>query len=438
MAKILLDYFFPVVANNPTPAASTAFLKQVCLVVAPKTPGVGEGVVTACTSMTAVAALTDNAEAQQLFNAGMSKVYILPVADLDLADALETYGSDFFTLLISSDFDDADIAPTQAQGTATISSYANLLTTTPDTIAVAGVTFTAQSGAVNLGDATFRAATSNDATATSLAAQINAHPVASLHVIATALAAVVTIKAVDAGSAGNDIAVAYTDVGTASVGITLAGLTGGKLAGGDGLFLGTFDGVVGISSTDDEVLADYVAAGYVAMRTTSGNKAKNMLYAFGKLLSNPLDWLNQQYITMPFDDAVDTLGDANSLFDEKISFVMNDDEFGKRLALFAAGGKAIVAPYIVRNLTIDLQSKALQYVSGNMPGYTQTQAALLEDELQKVIDGTADTPGYVGKGWLLSGKVEVKLEEDNFVASGYIDVPTPRALWRIFGSLTQT
>lgn len=436
--KILLDYFMPVTANDPTPAASTAFLKQVCILVLPKV-GVTPGVITVCTSMTAVAALTDNTEAQQLFNAGLNKVYVLPVDDLDVASVMETDGSDFYTVLISSDFDDADIDPTQAQATLTVSSYSNLLTTTPDTFTVAGVTFTAQSGAATLGDATFRAATGNNETAASIAAQINAHATASALVEATADSAVVTIKAKNAGSAGNDIGLSYTDNGGGNIGITLAGLTAGKLSGGDGLFLGTFPGVVGISSTDDDALADYNAIPkYCGFHTTSGNKAKNMFYAFGKLLSNASDWKNQQYISMPFADDVETLGDAELLFEDKISFVISDDEFGKRLALFACGGKAIVAPYIIRNLEIDLQSKALQYVSANQPAYDHTQASLLEDEMQKVIDGTPDVPGYVQKGWITEGKIQIKLEQDNFVASGYIDVPTPRALWRIFASLTQS
>lgn len=440
MAKILLDYFMPVTANDPTPAASTAFLKQVCILVLPKM-GVTPGEVTLCTSMTAVAALTDNTEAQQLFNAGMNKVYVLPVDDLDVADVMAEEGSNFYTVLISSDFDDADIEQTQASGTVTISNYSNLLTTTPDVITVGATAFTAQSGAVTPGDATFRAATDNATTAASLKAQIEAHAVASTVVDVEILSNVLTIKAKNPGSASNGVIVlSYTDNGGGNIGATIGGaVSAGKLAGGDGLFLGVFDGVVGISSTDDDALAEYnTTPKWCGMHTTSGNKAKNMFYAFGKLLSDPLDWKNQQYVSMPVADDVATLGDANALFDDKISFVISDDEFGKRLALFAAGGKAIVAPYIIRNLEIDLQSKALQYVSGNQPAYDHTQASLLEDEMQKVIDGTPDTPGYVQKGWITEGKVEVKLEQDNFVASGFIDVPTPRALWRIFASLTQS
>jgi len=441
MAKILLDYFFKITAINPTPAASTAFLRQACVVVSPKGGYMGTiGTPVLCTTNAQIAAITDNTEAQQLLAGGLSRVYIMPVNDLYLSDYLEASANLFFTLLISSDFDKDDINDTAASGTVTISSYANLIDAGFDTVTVGDVTFVAQAGAATLGTATFRAATNNDATATSLAAQINAHADLEDLVLAEAVGAVVTITALDSGSAGNDIALEYSDEGTATVGASVSGA--GFLAGGDGLFLGVFDGVTGVVSNDKDFLATQAAienrCAFYEAGTTNG---KNLMYAFGKLLSNTLDWKNQQYITMPFADDVDTLGVAELLFDDKISFVISDDEFSNRLALLACGGKAITAPYIIRNLEIDLQSKGLQYVSANQPAYTLTQAALLEDELQKVIDGDGlenGNPGYVGKGWITEGTVRVTLEEDNFVAAGRIAVPTPRALWRIAGQLTQS
>lgn len=310
MSNNLLDYFFPITSVSPTPAASTAFLKQACLVVSPD-DGVTAGVATLCTSMAQVTALTENTEAQKLFDAGMSRVYILPADDLDLADALETYGSLFYTLLISSDFTDSDVT---------------------------------------------------------------------------------------------------TD-----------------------LDIGGFTGVVGLSSNDTSFLATQAAIeNRCAFYKSGSNGASNLLYAFGKLLSNSLNWLNQQYITMPLADDVTLIGDANALFDDKVSFVFTDSEFGNRLGLFACGGKAIVAPYIVRNFEIDVQSKALSYISGNQPSYTITQASLLEDELQKVPDL------YIQRQWIESGNIEIKLEQENFVASGYLNISEPKALWRIFGEIRQS
>jgi len=428
--KFLLDYFFKITTINPTPAASTAFLKQVCLVALPKSGQEGNvGTIYECTTAAQVAARTDNLDATQLFNAGMSKVFILLANDLYLEDYLDGQDTEFYTVLISSDYAAAAVTPTKATGGFTITNYANLVSGTDDSITIDGVVFTAQAGAAVLGETTFQAATSNDATAASLAAQINGHAATAAKVVASVVGAVVTLTAVDFYSTGN-YAINYTDNDT-NLGATK---TGTAMTGGDGLSAGSFGGVIGVWSSDLSLLADQaVIEKRCAFYGNSTNKAKNMCFAFGSLLSNALSWKNQQYITMPFDDEIDTLGEAESLFDDKISFALNDDEFGKRLALFACGSKAITAPYILRNLEIDLQSAALTYVSANNPDYTLTEAALIEDECQKVIN-----EDYIATKLISSGKIEITLEEDNFVAAGRITVPTPKALWRIAGEMTQT
>lgn len=116
-----------------------------------------------------------------------------------------------------------------AEGDITITSYANLVSGTDDSVGVAGQTFTAQTGAATPGAATFQAATSNEVTAASLAAQINAHATTSPLVIARAVGAKVLIKAKAGGVGGNSIALAYTD-NDANVGATKSGttLTGGE------------------------------------------------------------------------------------------------------------------------------------------------------------------------------------------------------------------
>ncbi len=309
--NILLDYFFPITAITPTPSASTAFLKQVCLVVKPNIASAGDvGEIFECSSMAEVTAKTDNDNAVRLFAAGMNKVYVLLSDDLDIEDALDANQNQFFTLLVSGDYTDAEITA---------------------------------------------------------------------------------------------------------------------------MTLGTFAGVVGVSSVVEAFCATQAAienrSAFLALADQEG---ENLCYAFGKLLSNASSWLNQQYVTMPLSDEVSTLGDAESLFDDKVSFVISDTEFGNRLALFACGGKAIAAPYIVRNLEIDIQSSALQYISGNMPGYTKTQAALLEDELSKVVES------YISRLWIDAGVIAITLEQENFVASGSINIAEPKAMWRIFGEIRQT
>lgn len=410
--NILLDYFFPITSISPTQAASTAFLKQVCVVALPKSGQEGNvGNIYECTTMTEVAARTDNTEAQQLFNAGMSKVNILLANDLYLESFLEGHESDFYTVLISSDFNDAAVTASAAaltiNGDLTFTavesgSPGNLITITFANTATAG----AETCVVTDTDIVI-----GIQGGVSTATQIKAKYDATAAAVALATCSIVS---------GQDAA-------------AQAAASEAPLAGGDGLFAGAFTGVIGLSSADDAFLATHaVIENRCAFHTTSGNKAKNMFYAFGKMLSNSLSWGNQQFITMPFADDVDTLGEANSLFDDKISFVIDDSEFGKRLGLFACGAKAITAPYIKRNLEIDIQSSALSYVSGNQPSYSKTHAALLEDELQKVMQS------YIDDLLIEDGTVEVLLEEDNFVAAGNMNIAEPKALWRIFGEIRQT
>lgn len=158
-----------------------------------------------------------------------------------------------------------------------------------------------------------------------------------------------------------------------------------------------------------------------------------MCFAFGSLLSSPSNWRNQQYISMPFNDGVDELGEANALFDDKVSFVIHDDEFGNRLALFSVQGKAIVAPYILKNLRVDMQSRALQWISQNQPQYTIKEASLLETRLQEDVINS-----YIARTWIESGNVEIEVVQANFVADGTITVPQPKALWRVFSEMTET
>lgn len=424
--KILLDYVFPIAVITPTPQASTAFLKQACVVAKPKSGQEGNvGTIYECTTMTQVAARTDNTNAQQLFNAGMSKVYILLADDLDLETFLEDGGSDFYTLLVSDDFSDSDVV----DGVSTPAVKASLkiedITYQADTAGTAGnsitITYT------------------NDGTAGSetvgvTGSAINVHMQSGVSTAAQIKTAV--DNSVPAAALVN-LTIDSGDTGDVQASHTVQSLTGGAaaIAGTAGIQVGTWEGVIGTQSQDESICSDQAAIeNRACFFSNSSNKAKNMMFAFGKLLSNASNWTNQQYITMPFDDDVDTLGDANTLFDDKVNFVISDDEFGKRLALFAVGGKAIVAPYILKNLRIDLQSAALSWISGNQPQYTKKEASLLETRLQQDVINE----DYIDRNLIEAGTIAITLVNDNFVATGNINVAQPKALWRVFNEMRQT
>ncbi len=351
----------------------------------------------------------------------MTRVYVLPLDDLaDAADAIDGHEQDFFTVLISSDFSDSDIS--SSSGGVKASKKIQDITYSAKTIGTAGNSITINYNSGGTAGAEVVGVAGSAITVTMQDGVSTADNIRDA--VENSVSAMLLVElTVDSGDE-NDVQAVF---GAA------VNLENGAAASSIDLDLAAFDGVVGVSSDDDSFLEDQAAiANRCAFHVDSANGAKSLFYAFGSLLSNALNWRNQQYISMPVADDVETLGDAEALFDARISFVISDDEYSNRLAFFVAGGKAITAPYIKRNLQVDMQSAALSYISANQPGYTKVQAALIEDELQKVI------AQFIDDDWLEAGTVEVTLEEDNFVASGEINIAEPKALWRIFGEMRAT
>ena len=429
---LLLDYAFPIQAIENLAQPSTAYLNRVCVVAKPKSgQEANVGTIYQCLSMIDVGVRTNNTNAQQLFNAGLTQVYILLANDLDLATFFATENR-FFTTLISDDFNKNDITANQAQGVFTVSDYTHFTQSGIDTITINGVVLTAQTTAVVAGEATFQSATSNNATASSIASQVNAHATLKNVVIATVVDNVITVKAKEGGSAGNLITAIYTNNG-GTAGGAWTGIVSGKLSGGDGLFLGTWNGVVGVSSDDVAFLeAQAVITKRTAFFGNATNGAKSMFFAFGKLLSSAT-WKNQQYVEMPVNDGIDTIAEALNLYNSRISFVLNSIQYGNRLALFTNNRKAIVAPYLSELFQIMMQGWGVGYIALNQPTYTILQASLLEDYLAGEADKT-----FVQTNLIESVSVQISLVENNFTASGSLQIAEPKALWRVNSVLTET
>lgn len=199
----------------------------------------------------------------------------------------------------------------------------------------------------------------------------------------------------------------------------------------ESLEVGNFAGVIGKSFNGRESAKAFtIQKNNVGFYDLDVNASENMFHAFGKFLSAN-SFKNQQYIEMPLSSEVNTINQAELLFEDSISFVLSSEEFGNRLALFASNRRAIIAPYVFEELTLKLQSKALQYIALNEPNYTEAEASLLEDSLQTVIDS------YIADGLLTSGNITVALTDENFVVKATITVPEPKAMWRIKATMRQ-
>lgn len=195
-----------------------------------------------------------------------------------------------------------------------------------------------------------------------------------------------------------------------------------------------FDGVMGWSS-DDATKAE--AFGKIATENNTAfidpiaNSGENMYWAFGKLLSGSA-WRNQQFIGMPAGGMTSVLGTAESYFEKRLSFVLNSEEFGNRLAFFVNRGRAIVAPYIYEEFQLDLKSWALTYINTNMPNYNAVEASKLESYLLQKANNK-----YIASGMLDALTINITADQDNFVMSGNIKVSEPKATWRIVADLQE-
>lgn len=105
---VLLNYTFKLTIQDTIVAPSLAYLKKVLVLVKAKS-GVTPGTITACTSSSEIAAITDNADAVELLNGGLSSIYVLASADLNIDTILDATSFEFFTILVSSDFNTTEL-----------------------------------------------------------------------------------------------------------------------------------------------------------------------------------------------------------------------------------------------------------------------------------------------------------------------------------------
>lgn len=195
-----------------------------------------------------------------------------------------------------------------------------------------------------------------------------------------------------------------------------------------------FDGVMGWSSDDvtkAEAFGKIATENNTAFIDPIANSGENMYWAFGKLLSGST-WRNQQFIGMPAGGMTSVLGTAESYFEKRLSFVLNSEEFGNRLAFFVNRGRAIVAPYIYEEFQLDLKSWALTYINTNMPNYNAVEASKLESYLLQKANNK-----YIASGMLDALTINITADQDNFVMSGNIKVSEPKATWRINANLQE-
>jgi hypothetical protein len=153
-------------------------------------------------------------------------------------------------------------------------------------------------------------------------------------------------------------------------------------------------------------------------------------FAFGALLSDTY-WRDQQYIEAGGDwFACEALGEAESLFEARVSFWLADDEYGLRLAFFGVGGEGITYPYIKEEIRRVVQSNGLGYLSLNKSKNTASERMRLESTLQSVIDEYALSPYYYLDGGA-NNDINLFKSNERYTVTGQMQTTVAEPLWRV-------
>jgi len=183
------------------------------------------------------------------------------------------------------------------------------------------------------------------------------------------------------------------------------------------------------SSTKADAKVAAAAKDVCAFNDTADTNGILMYRSFGLFLSQN-SWKDLQLARL--DDSntygITDMGVANELFDAGVSFAITDPEYKTCLALFAAGGKTITAPYIARQAKIQTQSLFVQYLSLRNPKWTKREAGMIESYLNNQVDQIFVQTGLVNQLRLV---VDLDTTEGDWYVAGVLEIEKPKAIWRM-------
>lgn len=194
----------------------------------------------------------------------------------------------------------------------------------------------------------------------------------------------------------------------------------------------TFKGVVGAAFGDKTNAEPYAAkTNHCAFLDAATPKSYGMYFAFGKMIS-AVYWRDQQYIqvTSTSVTTVDDLGDAEALFAKKVSFYLGDDQYGKRLGFFGAGGFAVTHPYIDEEIKRVTQSTGVNYLALNQPRNIPIARILLEGRLEDKLE-EYEKPPYLYLDPTGANDITLSTSNEAFTLNGQLTTKVSEPIWRV-------
>lgn len=165
--------------------------------------------------------------------------------------------------------------------------------------------------------------------------------------------------------------------------------------------------------------ADYNSAGAV--------------FAFASLLSSTF-WRGQQFVTGDEKyHSVLTVGEAETLYDSRVSFYLKDEQYGTRLSFFGAGGESITTPYIEEQVKVTIQSEGLKFIATENPKKTETTQIRLTNYLNNSLGEFMQYP----TDYLNKADIELFDLGTRFELSGVMNINAASDLWRVRIEATQ-
>lgn len=199
----------------------------------------------------------------------------------------------------------------------------------------------------------------------------------------------------------------------------------------------TWGAVRAFSDIDKQTCVDHAKTSKTCafFENEQTKSAYKMLFAFGSFLAATL-WRNQQYIPSASESgAVKTVGEAESLYDDRVSFFVTGDSSGTRLGFFVAGGLSITTPYVAKELELSMQYEMTNYLTVNQPFNVELSRA----SLARI--GAKQIKVYLDAGLLDAAEenaISITKSTEVFEVNGALTTAPAIALWRLKISAYQT
>lgn len=151
---------------------------------------------------------------------------------------------------------------------------------------------------------------------------------------------------------------------------------------------------------------------------------------FGYFLTQ-VYWRNNQYYVLDGDNPASTitaLGEADSLFEKRISFYLNGSG-GPTLGFFGCAGEAITKTYLNKLIQLETQEAITSYIQVNEPNDTAVQRINIEEAAMAVIEKYEGYPYF----YLDADKnnyIHILKSDDMYFVDGEAEIKIADPIWR--------